>query len=82
MPSAPSRIARANAASVFSGAVADAPRWPIMRGDLLVMANRQLSVGSIWLCIRNTFQLDIKCSEVDFELGSDGKMTFVFGNPD
>src|SRR5262245_41850759 len=41
MPSAPSVIARSNAAMVFSGAAADAPRWAITTGrpgDQLVVS--------------------------------------------
>src|ERR1044072_3599902 len=83
IPAAPSRSARANAARVFSGATAEAPRWQMMSGDLLVVTKEgNRNAGLVRLRISHSFEFDIKRAEIDLHLSSYRQMTFVLGYPD
>lgn len=44
--------------------------------------NEYAGTGSIWLRITNTLQLNIKVSQINFQLGPHRKMAIVFRDPD
>src|SRR6266498_3923368 len=90
IPSAPSSSARVNAATVFSGASADAPRWPIIKGSQF-MPNWKGLIGP-GLCRRlnslrcgianHLLQRYIKDSILTLDSGADRQMALVVGKPD
>src|SRR5688572_6195364 len=74
IPSAPASMAAWNAAIVFSGATADAPRWPIISGtDLLRSSGR---VGN------DALQFDIESAVLGLRPSGYRNVPFIRGHPD